>query len=132
MLPLRKMLPIIRAMLKDYDLNIDRLDRGYIFIEQKEKELEQLESPVELKDCVQVAIANITGMPYRPSRHANSPVENSIFHQEKAISKEDIRQMINKEKSRIYTIKKEVNVITDLIRLVELKLAEKESFKKYS
>jgi pyruvate formate-lyase activating enzyme-like uncharacterized protein len=111
-------------MLKNYDLNVDRLNRGLIFIEQKEKELEQLEAPVELKDCIQIAMSRLTGMPRVENKEFNSRVESSVFQVDKTITKEDIRRMISKEKSKLYPIKREIEIIGSLLKLVESKQVE--------
>lgn len=117
---IRKIVPIIVKILKDYEINVENIDRIKSYIEQKEYEIKHL-LPIDEEQEVYIPISNLSNMPRGITSSKNSIVEQNIFRKENYISCEEIRQIISKEKSKLFNLENEVFIINELLNLIKRK-----------
>jgi hypothetical protein len=117
---IRKIVPIIVKILKDYEINVENIDRIKSYIEQKEYEIKHL-LPSDEEQEVYIPISNLSNMPRGITSSKNSIVEQNIFRKVNYISCEEIRQIISKEKSKLFNLENEVFIVNELLNLIKRK-----------
>jgi hypothetical protein len=117
---IRKIIPIIVKILKDYEINVENINRLKSYIAQKEYEMTHL-LPLDDEKDVYIPISNLSNVPKGITSSKNSIVEQSIFRKENYISCEEIRQIINKEKSKLFNLENEIFIINELLNLIKRK-----------